>query len=302
MSTSPDLPLCEASRPPLTLVIGADGFIGRHLAAAYRRWYPEAKVTTKSGGGPGRLALDLGTPDIDAARLAGEGYRYAVIAAGVTGLAACETAPEETRRVNVDGTLKLAGCLSRAGIIPIWFSTDYVFDGINGNYDETCKPDPLNEYGRQKCEVEKALYHACNGRYLIIRLSKIFDLDARSNTLLNEMVDRLQSEGDIYAAVDQVFSPTLIDDVVQLLFQLQLLGCNGLFHISSPEVWTRFELARLIARTIQADPCLIHPISLDDLSESFVRPKKTNLISRYHHLKQSQDFTPMRSCLVHYRP
>src|SRR3990167_3100968 len=144
-----------------TLVIGAQGFLGRHFLQAYRATDPTIIGTS-------RKELDLASPNLDALDLTG--YTHALIAAAVTSIARCEKEKEATYQCNVTGTLELIRQLHQKNIVPIAFSSDYVFDGIAGDYTEDSPIHPLNEYGRQKAQLEKGIREICGGNYLLIRL------------------------------------------------------------------------------------------------------------------------------------
>ena len=77
--------------------------------------------------------------------------------------AAVNPRPELSKNVadsyetNVVRTIKIINYCFDQNIVPIFMSTDNVFDGKKGNYKETDKTNPLNNYGKMKCEVENHL-------------------------------------------------------------------------------------------------------------------------------------------------
>jgi dTDP-4-dehydrorhamnose reductase len=282
-------------RPPKTAVIGAGGYLGRHLLAACRAVYPDAVGADVTGPWE---RLDLAAPDVRPLRLRESGHEYAIIAAAVTGLARCEQNKDFTRARNVTGTLELARQLTEEGVTPIFFSTDNVFDGREGAYPDEAPTNPLNEYGAQKAEVERRLPDVCRGRYLILRLGKVFGLARGDRTLLDEMADRLTKGQDVAAASDQVFCQLWVGDLLQAAQGLQAAGATGLFNVCGPEVWSRFDLARALASALGADPSRVKRISLDDLHEPFRRPKRTDLICRRLHAAIHMEFRPMITCIA----
>lgn len=251
-----------------TLVIGARGFIGKHFVDLYRRFYPDLITTDRS-------LLDLANPSIDHLPL--EEYTDALIAAAIPRLMACEQSPEYTFRCNVEGTLQLAGALAQKGIKPILFSTDYVFDGVEGEYSEESALNPLNEYGRQKARLEEKIRDACGDNYLLIRPGKVFGLKKGDKTLLDEMASSLNGGSTVRAAYDQVFCPIFINDLLQSIVTLQNLNCTGVFNICGLERWSRYDLALEVARALSVPSNLVHQISLEDLKEPFLRPKCTTM-------------------------
>lgn len=266
-------------RPPQTAVLGADGFLGRSLLNTYRRWYPDALGTTRRGT-PGRPALDLTQPQLDAAALADAGYTAAALPAALTNIGRCEREPELAWQVNVDGPLALAGQLARAGLTTITYSTDYVFDGRTGGYDDDAAAAPLNQYGRAKAELERRLPDVCGDNFLILRLSKVFGRIQGDGTLLDEMFSRLLAGQPVAAATDQVFCPTAIEDVVAATLALQAAHVRGVVNVCAPQTWVRYDIACAAARALGIDAACVRPIRLADLNEPFVRPANTSMVCR----------------------
>lgn len=259
---------------PRTLIVGANGFLGRHLLAAYREIDPESSGTARTAG-PGSAAFDLASPDLDALPL--DGVREAIIAAARPRIDDCERDPVGSRRVNVEGTLALIGRLQARGIVPIFLSSDYVFAGSeNAGYVSSAIPNPTTEYGRQKAAVETALAES-GSPYLILRLSKVFGLTRGDGTLLDEMAAKLTAGGIIAAATDQVFCPAWVGDVVQSVIAVQRAGLRGIVNLVPAEAWSRYDIAIEVAKAVGARESQVRPISLDDLP-GVKRPKCTRLI------------------------
>jgi dTDP-4-dehydrorhamnose reductase len=255
---------------PKFLVIGASGYLGSAFLREARRLHPDALGLT-------RRAVPLESPDLFISGVKTMGYHWGVIAAAVPGLARCETDPEGTRRCNVEGTLSLARQLVKIGIRPLWFSSDQVFDGTAQFYTDYSPTCPINEYGRQKAEVEARFAEASAGTGLVVRLSKVYDATPGSGTLLDGMVMNLRSGGTERAASDLVFCPTHRDDVVTCVIRLMQLDASGIANVAAPPI-SRLDLARLAAKTLGADPGQVEPIRLSDLNEPFSRPDQVTLL------------------------
>lgn len=295
--SAPSKPGSGALPPlPKTVVIGAGGYLGRHLLAAHQSANPATLGVDVVG--PWEYHLDLAAPDIRPLKLKESGYEQAILAAAVTGLARCEREMAYTRARNVTGALELAQQLAEQGVLPIFFSSDNVFDGEDGGYDDGAPPHPLNEYGAQKAEVERRLPEVCGGRCLILRLGKVFGLARGDRTLLDEMADRLTRGEAVAAARDMIFSPVLVNDVVRGVLALQTVSATGLFNFCGPEVWSRFDLARALAEALGVDRSLVQGISLDDLKEPFRRPKRADLVCRRLRATVAVEFQPMARCIA----
>jgi len=263
--------------------------VGRALVAAHRALGSQALAVPRMGGD---FALDLaafaepgtGLPPglVDALRQ--RGISQAILCGGQTRIAACEDDPAGTRRVNVDGTLRLAEALSRLGLTVVWFSSDYVFDGAAALYSDDAPTSPLNEYGRQKAEVERRLPGVCGGDCLILRLGKVYGTTPGDGSLLAEMAALLCAGREVRAARDQIFCQVHVDDmaaaVLALQGSLQDVAARGSLNLCAPGARSRLDIARLVAGTFGAPENLVREISLDDLREGFMRPKRVVLEPR----------------------
>ena len=282
--------------PPKTFIFGSDGFLGRRMLNAYRLFRPDITGTSFKSLDT-LFCFDLLHPDISSFALAESGYTDAVICAGVTGISNCERNKKYTRTINIHGILELVRQLSGAGIKTIWFSSDYVFDGSSAPYTEKSRVRPLNEYGLQKAAVEIALPQVSKENYLILRLSKIFSLCKGDGTLLDEMAQKLWMGEHIKAAYDQIFCPTLIDDVVKAVMLLQSNSTTGLVNICAQPPVSRFELARQMAKSLRCSEELVERISLEDLEEDFQRPGRTEMASERMTSEIPLKFTALKDCI-----
>lgn len=281
--------------PPKTFVVGMSGYIGRHLFEAYKRYYPDLLGSARRYS-VDNLYIDMCNPDILKFKLAERGYREAIIAAAITNFKQCENEKEYTRKINVEGTLELARQLHQEGLKVIFFSSESVFDGIAGGYSDEAPVNPIFEYGRQKAETERRFPEVCKGQYLISRIGKTFGLKKGDNTLLDEMAQKLTENKPIRALTEQIFCPTLIDDIVEAVIMLQKKGATGIINICSPEIWSRFNLAVGLAKFLNKDLSLVEPMSFKDFGDSFNRPKRTNMVCNRLTEEARINFTPMSYC------
>lgn len=261
---------------PKTLVIGAKGFLGRHFLKAYRCDFPEALGTHHT-------AIDglerLNFLDFSLNFLKNKGYRYAVIAAGVCSPAACESKPTLTHFINVDQTITLAKALEVEKIVPILFSSDYVFDGKEDIYYADSSHTPLNQYGKEKAELETRARKEL-GRFCLIRMSKIYGCEKGDGSIFDEMAARLETGLEVKAAIDQMLFPLHVKEVVQRVLEIQRKQIYGLFNFSSLEPISRFDAAMSIASQFNAKN-LVRPMLLDELQDGVKRPKKVKMKSAF---------------------
>lgn len=255
---------------PKSFVLGAKGYLGQALHGAVKRVYPESMGLTRN-------SVPLEDPDLSIVGVEDMGYEWGIIAAAVPGLAHCEANPGETRACNVDGTLALARQMAAIGIRPVWFSSDQVFDGTAGPYTDETLTSPVNEYGRQKAEVEARFAEASSGTGLVIRLSKVYDCFPGSGTLLDAMLTNLGAGNTERAASDLIFCPTLLGDVVACTLRLMTSGASGIANVAAGPV-SRLALATMAAEVAGVDASSVQPMRMADLNEPFARPGPVELV------------------------
>ena len=252
------------------VVVGANGLIGSHFCKVIK-----PKYYTSRSNAP--YFIDLHHPSIDV--LPTKSLRFAIIAAACTDIAYCEKYPDKTYQINVKGILTLVKLFLEQDILPILFSSDYVFSGKEGNYVEDSLLAPTTIYGNQKRELEKGIAQISDGNYLILRLSKIYSLEKGGGTLLDEIADQLIQEMPIKAAMDQVFCPLAVDDLVMVTLKLVAKRQRGLFNLGGKDKISRFELVKKMSTALGIAKGNICPIALNTFDRLVSRPQNTSLIS-----------------------
>jgi dTDP-4-dehydrorhamnose reductase len=241
----------------LTLVIGADGTIGRALVDRLARAGRPVLGTTRrrDASGPDRLHLDLAS-DVSSWQPPA-GVSAAFLCAAVTSLERCRSDPVGTERVNVEHTIVVARKLVEAGAFVVFLSTNLVFDGTvpaRAAHDPVC---PRTCYGAQKARAEAKLL-ALAERVAVVRLTKVVAPDL---PLLGGWVRSLKSRHVIHPFSDLVMAPVPLAFVVEVLDRLALVRLGGLLQVSADRDVTYAEAAHHFARRLGADPELVQPVT-----------------------------------------
>ena len=163
--------------------------------------------------------------------------------AGSKDLKLCENKKEISEKLNIETSKNLAiNCKSNNRKF-IFISSDYVFDGYNGPFNETSKCAPRNQYGKGKLKVEEFL-EANLTNYAIIRTSGVFGYD---NDFVNVVKNSL-SKGKKFAAFGNLYNnPTYVNDFISMLLIIVDKDLKGIFHCSGKETVSRYEFAKYIA-------------------------------------------------------
>lgn len=197
-------------------------------------------------------------------------------AAAETDVDKCEVDKEHAWKVNVWGTKNVAEACAETGAKPVYISTDYVFDGEKGLYDEKDVPRPVNHYGLTKLEGEKHI--AGIESHLIVRTSVLYGWHPWKQNFATWVLDSLRQKKQIKVVNDHYNSPTFAGNLAELLLEAVGKDLIGLYHISGRERISRFEFALQIARTFGLDQGLINPIKMAELKAWVARrPRDSSL-------------------------
>ena len=195
--------------------------------------------------------------------------------AAFTDVDLCENRKKLARMVNVDGVENIIKSVKTNTKI-IHISTDYVFNGVDGFYAENDLTYPLNYYGKTKLESENILIGS--GRpYVIFRPSVLYSSNISQNNFFKWVYSSLKNNININVVDDQISSPTFIPELVKAIFTSVIVDYQGLLHIGSNDVISRYEFAVLIAKVFNFDEKLITKIKTSDLNQDAIRPMNSSL-------------------------
>ncbi|MBI1805236.1 MAG: dTDP-4-dehydrorhamnose reductase [Ignavibacteriae bacterium] len=199
--------------------------------------------------------------------------------AAMTNVDKCETERDAAWHANVMSVENLAYSAKLVGAHIIHISTDYVFDGKNGPYDELVRPNPLSYYGRTKLASENVL-RTSGIPHTIVRTMVLYGIGFGVKMNFALWLLRELSEGRTARVVDdQIGNPTLADDLAYALIKIMELGRTGLYHISGPDLASRYAFARALADVFEFDQRMITPIKTGSLKQPASRPLKSGFIT-----------------------
>ncbi len=259
------------------LVIGGTGLVGNALLRAWTARRTEvAAATYHCHSSGGFLQLDMQ----DEARVRALLCRFkptvVALPAANPFVDYCELHPEETRKVNVDGTLNVARACRDNGARMIFFSSDYVFDGLKGLYTEEDAPCPINEYGRQKAEAESGVL-AADPRNLVLRTSGAYGWQWEPKNFVLQICARLSKGEPMRVAADVRYNPTYVENLAEITVALVDKAAGGIFHVVGAEEIVRHEFAARAARAFGLDEKLLLPTPLAELASPTPRPQESSL-------------------------
>ncbi len=237
------IPVIATTGTQLRIAItGANGQLGLALA---RRLVRDHSIVALA-----RNDLDVSDAQACQTLLERERPDFLLNCAAHTAVDRAEAEREQAFAINANGPRELGRICQALGIVPIHFSTDYVFDGMQRRpYVESDTTNPQSVYGESKLKGERALAQECE-HHLIVRLSWVYGNDGANfyKTML-----RLASERpELRVVSDQFGVPNYtadIADAVAAVLALQksdIAAKSGLYHLSAAGATSWCEFARAI--------------------------------------------------------
>lgn len=195
--------------------------------------------------------------------------------AAMTNVDRCELEKEACYNANVEVVKNLVECCKQYNIHLIHLSTDFIFDGKKGYYKESDQANPINYYGWSKLKSEKLILES-HIKFTILRTILVYGLteELKSNIIF-WVKNNLEAKKDISVVTDQFRMPTHVDDLVFACHQAIVREVLGVYHISSNELMSIFEVANLVAEIFNLDKKYIHPVRSKELNLPAKRPEKT---------------------------
>lgn len=226
------------------LVIGCTGYVGTFLLEGLAR---EGEVVGVSRS-TSPLSLDHTDASACAAILEQVQPDVIVHAAALSAPAECERDPDWAWRVNACSGLVDAVAAFNPTVRFVLLSTDQVHDGLGHCVDEATPALPVNVYGRTKLAMEQ-LVEAKLPCSSILRLSFVYGPSVKGahGTFLQFALEKLQSNAEFTAFIDQVRSAVYVGDVVEavrLAVQGELEGC---VNVGGPEALSRYDFCLTVA-------------------------------------------------------
>jgi dTDP-4-dehydrorhamnose reductase len=271
------------------LVIGASGLVGRSLR---KRLVGTGSVFTYNRNPfAGGVPFDPTRDRLSSQPWVRQGFSHAILLFANSKPDSCYADPEASWRVNYYCLAPLLEELSALAIQPVYFSTEFVFDGTRANSSEADIPNPILLYGQQKLQAEMLVLERSE-KALVFRLAKVYGEERGDGTLFTAWLEALESgERDLRCAVDQAFSPVFIEDVCDAILSASGAGLSGLYHLSGDRRLTRMELLEILlsqvpqlSESVVRTPCSIRNFALPeprpiDVSMSAAKLRSTGL---YH--------------------
>ncbi len=215
------------------LVVGGSGLLGQAL---YRRRRPGHRLALTHHRNPveGSRPFDAGA----ATQFPFEGHDIVVLA-----LPLAKTLMEKSGKRAAEDARAMFENLH--GARPILLSTDAVFRGTQGLYDERADPDAVTEYGRTQAMLDTVFLDVCpNG--LVVRTSFLFGgRSPHFDKRLAAFDDGSATTRDQAWPANIFRSPTEVDFCAEAIWRSAEVGARGILNVCGERmsIWEFFERA-----------------------------------------------------------
>lgn len=268
------------------LVTGSNGLLGQKLVYKLKARPDVELVATARGAnrlldqtGYAFYQLDIENREnvdevIDAVK-----PDHIIHTAAMTQVDDCELDYAACDRANVDAVQYMVNAAERNNCHFVHISTDFIFNGEEGPYDEEGVADPLSYYGNAKWKGELIVQQS-KLKWAVLRTVLVYgiaDNMSRSNIVLWAK-GALEKGEPINVVDDQFRSPTLAEDLADGCILAVDKQATGIYNISGKDQLSIIDLVRTVADYYGLDKSLINPVSSKTLNQPAKRPPVTGFI------------------------
>jgi len=195
-----------------------------------------------------------------------------------TNVDGAEEQREACWRANVEVVENLVYAAHKVDARILQVSTDYIFDGKDGPYDENEIPNPLGYYGRSKLAAENVL-KASLVDFAIARTMVLYGISRNKRPdFVGWLVGEIGAGRPVRNVTDQIGNTTLNDDLAAGMWTIVDNGFQGIINVAGREIASRYDFALKIAELFDLDASLISPIETHELNQKAPRPLNSGLI------------------------
>jgi dTDP-4-dehydrorhamnose reductase len=269
------------------LITGANGLLGQKLVELIINGGDHELVATARGAN--RLPFDQNKYTYETLDITDQPQVNAVISeykpdvvihtAAMTNVDQCETEREGCWDLNVNAVQYIVAACEATNAFLLHLSTDFIFDGEAGPYDEEAVANPISYYGDSKLAAEHIITKS-KLDWAIARTVLVYGIAhdmSRTNIVL--WVKKSLEEGkEIKVVDDQLRSPTLAEDLAQGCLLIAEQKAKGVFNISGSDLLTPYAMAIKTAKFFNLSTTTMQRADSSTFTQTAKRPPKTGLL------------------------
>jgi len=186
--------------------------------------------------------------------------------AAITDLDWCEVNEKEAFRVNTLATIDIKKLAEKINSRLIFISTDTVFDGKDGNYNEGMQRNPINIYSKTKLEAEDGIMSY--DKALIIRGTFYGLKEGMRESFFSYLITKLNNNENIRVPKDKINNGLFVKIFSEIIEGMYDKNLTGIYHIGSSDYKNNFEFAKQLADRCSLNKDLIEGCSFGEIFEN----------------------------------
>lgn len=226
------------------VILGSGGQLGRELSLLF----PEARKFYHTGPSGGKI--DLSNLDGLEKTLLEIHPDVILNGAALANVDLCEKEKKLAYLINAEAVRVLVRVAKNIGSLLVHVSTDYVFDGKEGNYTEDSVPNPLNYYGLSKLIGDA--YALSYENSIVVRTSGVFGYNKNFPLFV---LNRLR-ENEPVTAIKGYYSPIHAKNLAESIKHLLAFEFRGVINIAGERI-SRYDFAVSIAEKFNLGKALV---------------------------------------------
>lgn len=269
------------------LITGANGLLGQKLVELIINEGQHELVATARGAN--RLPFDINKYTYETLDITDQSQVNAVISkhkpdavihtAAMTNVDQCESEREGCWDLNVNAVQYITEACEAAKSFLLHLSTDFIFDGEDGPYDEEGEANPISYYGESKLAAEHIITKS-QLDWAIARTVLVYGIahDMSRTNIVLWVKKSLEEAKEIKVVDDQLRSPTLAEDLAKGCLLITEQKAKGVFNISGSDLLTPYEMAIKTAHFFNLSTATMQKADSSTFTQPAKRPPKTGLL------------------------
>ena len=213
---------------------------------------------------------------------------YVIHTAAEKSLINCENNKKRAYEVNYLASEVLYNICKERNVKFIFISSDQVFDGSTGNYNENAETNPINYYGKLKklfedrikndenisiCRTALTFGEIPKNQQSYFEQIKKNDHLVVQSYIVQHVIYKLLNKEEIILPQNEYINPTSIELLYNQISKVIETNATGILHCCGGEKISRYEFGKKIAMIFKLDDSFIKPNNSNDK----LRPKDVSL-------------------------
>ncbi len=218
------------------LISGHTGFIGSYLLEKLEENGIEAK-------GLPRASLDLANFNVTSFENLLDHVKptHFILSSAMSEVDKCKKEFDSSQKINLLTPKEILSIIKQKNIYPVFFSTDYVYNGEISCPIESHPTNAHTVYGQQKKAVEEFIQTHFQ-EYLILRPTRVLSTYVHPRNRLSQMLIKFMQNETIPLWTDLKFNYVFVEDIYKALSLALQKKKHGIFNLAQGDIMSFYEM------------------------------------------------------------